>query len=197
MSFVSREFKPYFERSLSPIVDYLSSRGVHPNLITFTGFGLIALGSVALYYGMNLIAVLLMGFGALLDALDGAVARRLGLESEFGAFLDSTVDRLSDALPLFSLALLYAGIGEVVGVALSFLALIGSYGVSYTRARAEALGVYGIGGFFERTERWIVLLLGVALELIPLALLVVSVGGFATTLQRVYEVKKTLDRRFL
>lgn len=197
MSFVSREFKPYFERSISPIVDFLSTKGVHPNAITFTGFGLIALGSIMLYYHMNIPAFLFMSMGALLDAVDGAVARRLGLESDFGAFLDSTVDRFSDALPFLALAILFGADGEAVGVLLSFLALIASYGVSYTRARAEALGVYGIGGLFERTERWVVLLLGIVFELVPLALLIISIGGFATTLQRVYEVKKTLDRRFL
>ncbi|RLJ70422.1 CDP-diacylglycerol--glycerol-3-phosphate 3-phosphatidyltransferase [Hydrogenivirga caldilitoris] len=196
MSFVSREFKPYFERSISPVVDFLSTRGVHPNLITLAGFGLITLGSVALYYKMSLAALLLMGMGALLDAVDGAVARRRGLESEFGAFLDSTVDRLSDAMPFLSLGLLYAEVSQPLGVALSFTALIGSYGVSYTRARAEALGIYGIGGIFERTERWLVLLLGIASELIPLALFIITLGGFATSLQRVYEVKKSLDRRY-
>ncbi len=196
MSFVSRELKPYFERSITPVVDFLSSSGVHPNVVTFSGFLLIALGSLALYHDFSLIALILMGVGALLDAVDGALARRLGLESDFGAFLDSTVDRLSDSLPFLSLALVYAQMGEPAGVGLSILALVGSYGVSYTRAKAESLGVYGIGGVFERTERWIVLLLGILLDLIPLALLFIFVGGIATTLQRVYEVKKSLDRRY-
>ncbi len=196
MSFVSRELKPYFERGLTPVVEFLASKGVHPNLITLTGFLLIALGSLALLYGMKALALFLLGVGALLDAMDGAVARRLGLESELGAFLDSTVDRFSDALPFLSLAVVYGRDGNPEGVALAVLSLIGSYGVSYTRARAEALGVYGIGGFFERTERWVVLLLGIALDLIPLALVVIAVGGILTTLQRVYEVKKALERRF-
>jgi len=197
MSFVSREFKPYFERSIHPIVDFLSERGVHPNLITLAGFFLIALGSLFLYYGANFIAFLLLSVGALLDAIDGAVARRRGLESEFGAFLDSTVDRFSDAMPFLALGLMYSDLGEPAGVGLSFLALLGSYGVSYTRARAESLGVYGIGGVFERTERWITLLLGIIFDLIPLALLIIFLGGMATTFQRIYEVKKNLGRRYL
>jgi CDP-diacylglycerol--glycerol-3-phosphate 3-phosphatidyltransferase len=196
MSFVSRELKPYFERSISPVIEFLSDRGVHPTLITLGGFLLILVGSVALVMNLTAVALLLMMSGALFDALDGAVARRRGLESEFGAFLDSTVDRFSDALPFLALGIVFGREGEPVGVGLSFLAMIGSFGVSYTRARAESLGVYGIGGAFERTERWIVLLLGIAFELIPLALLIITVGSFITVIQRIYEVKRAFDRRY-
>ena len=197
MSFVSREFKPYFERSITPLVEFLSQKNVHPNTITFGGLALILIGSLLLYAQLSLLAFLILGTGALLDAVDGAVARRRGLESEFGAFLDSTVDRVSDALPLMSLAVLYGEVGYISGVVLSFLALVGSYGVSYTRARAEAIGIYGLGGLFERTERWITLLLGIALDLVIPALIIMVLGGFATTIQRIYEVKKELDRRYL
>ncbi len=195
MSFVSREVKPYFERSLAPLIEYLSSKGIHPNFITITGFLLIVIGSFALYYKLLLIAFLLLTVGALLDAVDGALARKMDLSSEFGAFLDSTVDRLSDAAPFFALGLLYGTEGEPYGVALSFLSMISSYSVSYTRARAEPVGVFGISGAFERAERWIVLLIGIAADLIPLALFIITVGSFATTAQRVYEVKKHLSRR--
>lgn len=196
MSFISREFKPIFERSISPLVAFLSERGVHPNLITLSGLFLILAGSVTLYYKLLIVSFLLLGTGALLDAVDGAVARRMGMHSEFGAFLDSTVDRVSDSLPFVSLGFMYASEGEPYGTFLSFLALVGSFSVSYTRARAEALGVYGIGGVFERTERWLTLLIGIVLDLIPLALLIVAVGSVGTTLQRIYEVRKHLSRRF-
>ena len=197
MSFVSRGVKPYFERSITPVVDFLSQRRVHPNLITLGGLLLVGLGSVALYAELKVLALLLLGTGALLDAIDGAVARRMELQSDFGAFLDSTVDRISDSLPFISLGTLYAEMGEPAGVLLSFLSLVGSYSVSYARARAESIGVFGIGGLFERTERWIVLLLGVALDLVPLALLVITLGSFITAGQRIYEVKKVLDRRYV
>ncbi len=195
MSFVTREVKPCFERSITPFIDFLSEKGIHPNVITLSGFLIITLGSVVLYYQMDLLAFLLLGIGALFDAVDGAVARRRGLVSEFGAFLDSTVDRFSDALPFLALGMSYGEREDPLGVCLSMLALIGSYGVSYTRARAEALGIYGIGGVFERTERWITLLLGIVLNAIPLALLIVFIGGLATTVQRMYEVKRRIDRR--
>ncbi len=197
MSFITRELKPHFERSMSPLIELLSQKGISPNLITFTGLGLIALGSVALYLGATLPAVLLLGCGALLDAVDGALARKQGIVSDFGSFIDSTVDRVSDSLPFLALATHYGTQGQAEGVFLSFTSLIGSFGVSYTKAKAESLGVYGLGGIFERTERWIVLLIGIVGGLIPLALLVITVGAFATTIQRVMEVRKTLSRRLL
>ena len=197
MSFITRGVKPYFERTISPVVGYLSSKRVHPNFITFSGLGLIFAGSVALYYEMKIVAFILLGAGAILDAVDGAVARRMGIESEFGAFLDSTVDRFSDALPFLALSYYYSENGIPEGTLLSFTALIGSFGVSYTRARAESLGIYGVGGFFERTERWIVLLLGIISDMIPLALFIITAGALSTTLYRIYEVRKALTRRYL
>ncbi len=194
MSFISRELRPVFEKTISPLVDLLSKKGVHPNLITLGGFLLILAGSVTLYYKLLIVSFLLLGTGAVLDAVDGAVARKTGTNSEFGAFLDSTVDRFSDSLPFLSLGFMYAEEGEPYGTLLSFLALVGSFGVSYTRARAEALGVYGIGGAFERAERWITLLLGILLDLIPLALFIVAVGSIGTTVQRIYEVRKHMGR---
>ena len=197
MSFITRELKPHFERSVSPLIEFLSHRGISPNVITFTGLGLIALGSVALYINATLPAVLLLGCGALLDAVDGALARKQGVVSDFGAFIDSTIDRFSDALPFLALATYYGAQGQTEGVLLSFTSMIGSFGVSYTKAKAESLGVYGLGGAFERTERWIVLLIGIIGGMIPLALLVITVGAFATTIQRVIEVRRTLSRRLL
>ena len=197
MSFITREIKPYFERSLSPLVSYLSDKKVHPNYITFAGLILILAGSVALYYKMTVPAFVLLAVGSLLDAVDGAVARKMGIESDFGAFLDSTVDRFSDALPFMATALIYSQEGYPEGVILSFTSMLGSFTVSYTRARAESVGIYGIGGFFERTERWIVLLIGIIADLIPLALLIITLGALGTSLQRILEVRRALRRRYL
>ncbi len=197
MSFITREVKPVFERGLSPVVELLSKRGVSPNSITFGGFSLVLVGSVLLYMEDYALAFLVLGAGALLDAVDGALARKRGITSDFGAFIDSTVDRLSDAAPFVALGALYVEYQQLEGVLLSFLALISSYMVSYTRARAEALGVYGLGGAFERTERWIVLLLGIITQYIPLALLIITLGALSTALYRVYQVRKSLERRVM
>jgi len=73
MSFITRGIKPYFEKTISPVVAYLSDKKVHPNFITFSGLSLIFAGSLALYFEMKVAAFLLLGIGAILDAVDGAV----------------------------------------------------------------------------------------------------------------------------
>lgn len=195
MSFISRSAKPYFERSITPLIELLYQIRVHPNLITLCGLLLVGVGSLALYAELKWVALILLSAGALLDAVDGTLARRSELHSDFGAFLDSTVDRVSDALPFVALGVLYAERGEPLLVILAFLALISSYLVSYARAKAESVGVFGLGGAFERAERWVILVLGLLLDLLPLALLIISLGSMVTVGQRVYEVKKVLDRR--
>ncbi len=194
MSLITREVKPLLERLLTPLVDLLASKRVHPNTISLTGFALIGIGSLFLYAGFDLWAVVFLSLGALLDAVDGALARRTGLVSEVGAFLDSTIDRFSDALPFTALAVRFSEEGSSLGVLLSVIALSLSFGVSYTRARAESLGVFGLGGLFERTERWIVLVVFIALGLLEAGLLVVAVGSGITVVQRILETKKALER---
>ncbi len=194
MSFITREVKPFFERGISPIVELLSRNRVSPDIITFGGLFLVILGSFMLYGGERIWAFLFLGTGAILDAVDGALARRRGITSDFGAFIDSTVDRLSDAAPFIALGAMYSRQEQVEGVVLSFLALVGSYMVSYTRARAEALGVYGLGGAFERTERWIVLLIGILADLIAFSLLIITIGAFFTAFYRIREVKRFFNQ---
>ena len=197
MSFITREFKPYFERSINPLINFLSQKEVHPNTITLTGLLLIGVGSITLYLSMEIVALVLLSTGALLDAVDGAVARKKGIESEYGAFLDSTIDRVSDALPFVALGFHYAEKGDQLNTLLSLLAIVSSFLVSYARAKAESLGIYGLGGIFERTERWIVLIIGLASGFIEIALLFIIIGSTATVVQRIAEVRKNLLRRHI
>ncbi len=191
MSYIVRELKPTFEKLTEPLVLLLQRIGATPNLITFFGLLLVALGSTALYLGYTLLSFILLLLGALSDALDGALARRLGRSSSFGAFLDSLLDRVSDALPFIAIAL--ASEDKIVSV-ISLLAMLFSFTVSYARARAEGLGYELKVGLFERPERWVVLLTGIALDLIFPALFLIALGSLATTLQRVYIFRK-LTRR--
>ncbi len=191
MSYIVRELKPTFEKLTEPLVLLLQRIGATPNLITFFGLLLVALGSTALYLGYTLLSFILLLLGALSDALDGALARRLGRSSSFGAFLDSLLDRVSDALPFIAIAL--ASEDKIVSV-ISLLAMLFSFTVSYARARAEGLGHELKVGLFERPERWVVLLTGIALDLIFPAVFLIALGSLATTLQRVYIFRK-LTRR--
>jgi len=174
-------------------VNYFGNSGIHPNFITLFGFLSVGTGSVFIYTQNYLLAFLFLVIGALADSVDGSLARKTGRVSKFGAFLDSTVDRFSDALPFIAFGVYYASVKDEIGTLLAFLSLISSFGVSYTRARAESLGVYGLGGIFERAERWIVLILGILLGLVKLGLFVIFIGSCITVIQRVYETKKALE----
>ena len=191
MSYLVRELKPTFERIVEPLVNLFQRLGITPNLLTFAGLFLVASGSVFLYLEERLLAFLLLSAGSLCDLLDGSLARKLGKNSKFGAFIDSLTDRISDALPFIAIAL--SSEDKLVSL-FAMLSILFSYTVSYARARAEGLGYELKVGLFERPERWIVLLTGIALNLIPLTLFIIAVGSLFTTLQRAYIFKK-LERR--
>lgn len=191
MSYIVRELKPTFEKITEPLILLLQRIGATPNLITFLGLLLVAFGSVALYLGYTLLSFFLLLLGALSDALDGALARRLGKSSSFGAFLDSLLDRVSDALPFIAIAL--SSEDKVLSV-VSLLAMLFSFTVSYARARAEGLGYELKVGLFERPERWVVLLTGIALNLVFPAVFLIALGSLITTLQRAYIFRKLTGR---
>ncbi|GAB6065849.1 CDP-alcohol phosphatidyltransferase family protein [Aquifex pyrophilus] len=193
MSVLTRRLKPYYEELVTPLITLLERKNVNPNYITLFGLFSVGFGSLFLYLEDTLLALLFLVLGALADSLDGALARRTNRASPFGAFLDSTSDRFSDAFPFTAMGVNFSSKGDELGTLLSFLALTASFGVSYTRARAEGLGVYGLGGLFERTERWVVLLVGILLGLWKLALLVIFVGSLITVIQRVRETKRALE----
>lgn len=187
MSYIVRELKPTFERFFEPLINLFEKLGISPNFITLAGLFLVALGSFALYLNENLLALLFLSFGALCDFLDGSLARRLSKSSTFGSFIDSLSDRISDALPFIAIAL--SSEDKMLSL-MAMLSLLFSFTVSYARARAEGLGYELKVGLFERPERWIVLLVGVAISLIHLAIFIIAIGSLYTTAQRVYTFKK-------
>jgi CDP-diacylglycerol--glycerol-3-phosphate 3-phosphatidyltransferase len=153
-----------FVGAIRPLMDALVRRRVHPNVITTLGF-LVTVGAGACFFfghmGWGGFLVLL---GGVFDILDGYVARGTGLASPFGSFYDSTLDRVSEIVVFLGLFSLYGGgrpdLGEPWMVYVVALALGGSLMVSYTRARAEALGLDCKVGMMQRPER--VVLLGLA-----------------------------------
>ncbi len=163
---------------------------VTPGVITWLGF-ILALGAAALVITAHLFAagwvVIIAGF---FDILDGALARRIEQATPFGAVLDSTLDRLSEAVLLLAILVLYRG--EPWVVLLVFLALLGSLLVSYIRARAEAVGLECQVGLFTRPERVVVLALGLLLSHIAnaliIALTIIVVFSFFTASQRLVYV---------
>src|SRR5919197_609365 len=130
--------------------------------------------------------------GSVLDILDGALARTSGKGTPFGAFLDSTTDRVSEGVVLGAIALVFARHHDLVGVGLAFAAVAGSFLVSYTRARAEALGLRGDIGIGSRAERVVVITVGLVFA--PWGALVWAIGVLTATAwftvgQRVWSVR--------
>ena len=175
-----------------PAVRLLTRTSITPSAITWFGF-LLAVGAASLIITGHLFAagfvVLIAGF---FDILDGALARHTNRTTRFGAVLDSTLDRLSEAVLLLAILLLYARDQLVAQALLAGVALLGSLLVSYIRARAEALGLKCQVGLFTRTERVIVLALGLWLShsayALVAALAIIAVFSFITAAQRLVYV---------
>ncbi len=177
---------------LSSIVRPLARAGLSPNVLTIVGF--LAMVGVAwvLAQGYERWAGVLIVAVGLFDALDGALARSTGQTSRFGAFLDSTLDRFAE-IALY-LGLLYLYRADPLATVLVYLSITGSLMVSYTRARAEGLGLECKVGFFTRLERLGVLVLGLLLKRTILALLVLAVFSNLTALQRMWHVWRVTTR---
>ncbi len=192
MAKLSEVRKSLAYRFTEPVVRLLARTSITPSAITWFGF-LLTVGAAALIIKGHLLAagfvVLLAGF---FDILDGALARRTNQATRFGAVLDSTLDRLSEAVLLLGVLVLYAGEQSITGILLASVALIGSLLVSYIRARAEALGLECQVGLFTRAERVIVLALGLLLSQIDYALIIalaiIVVFSFFTVGQRLLYV---------
>jgi CDP-diacylglycerol---glycerol-3-phosphate 3-phosphatidyltransferase len=151
-------------RILDPLTGWLADRRVHPNLLTTVGFvATIGAGWAFHQHAMHTAGFLVL-LGGFFDILDGRVARLTGLGSKFGAFYDSTLDRVSEIVVYFGILSLYNSyrqeLGDVGMIYLVMAAMAGSLMVSYTRARAEALGLDCKVGIMPRAER--VVLIGAA-----------------------------------
>jgi len=178
---------------------------VTPNMLTVAGIALSIAGAVVVYFeyagwGFFWLGAALFVLGAILDILDGALARSRGVASEFGAFVDSTVDRVGEAFMLGAIALVLMREGYEWGVALAFAALAGSFLVSYARARAEALGLKGDVGFGSRAERVVVITTGLVLApihelVLPVTMAILAATAWVTVLQRVLSVRSQLRHR--
>jgi phosphatidylglycerophosphate synthase len=182
----------------------LARTRVTPNALTAGGVTLCALASVLVYFEYRheilffWLAAVLFVIGSLLDILDGALARQSGKASPFGAFVDSTTDRISEALMLGGIALVLVRDGSELGIALTVAALTGSFLVSYTRARAEALGLRGDVGIGSRAERVVVITAGLVLAPwlpLELALGLLTATAWVTVLQRALHVRNQLRTR--
>lgn len=170
----------------------LARLGITPNTVTVLGLLFNGLVAWVLSGGQFVAGGTLMLAAGVFDMLDGAVARAGSRVTRFGGFLDSTLDRYSEAVLLLGLLAYFARTDNEQAVLLVYITFVGSVMISYARARAEALGVSGEVGLFARPER--VVLLGVLLVFNApvLALWILAVGTNFTALQRIWHTYRAL-----
>jgi CDP-diacylglycerol--glycerol-3-phosphate 3-phosphatidyltransferase len=173
---------------LEPIARLIGRTGVSPNVVTLTGASLNLGVAWILAKGHMRIGGFLIPLVALFDALDGSLARLTGRRSRFGAFLDSTMDRLSEAILYLGLLFFYTRHGAKQEILLIYATIVGSLMVSYARARAEGLGLQCKVGLLTRLERIIVLTVALILDQMSIALWVLAILTNFTALQRMYHV---------
>jgi len=170
---------------------------INPNAVTITGCLLSGVSGWLAYRELFLAAGLVFLLGSLLDSMDGAIAKVTGRVSAFGGFLDSTLDRVSEGLLLMGLGLMFADRDATLPLAACFVALASSYLTSYTRAKAEALGVACKGGLASRVERVVLLSIGLLLATwwfmaLEVIMYVLAATAALTVLQRVLHVHRAL-----
>jgi CDP-diacylglycerol--glycerol-3-phosphate 3-phosphatidyltransferase len=182
----------------------LARTRVTPNALTTAGVSLCLAAAVIVYFESHdkflfyWVGALVFVVGSILDILDGALARAGGKTTPFGSFLDSTTDRVGEGAMLGAIALIFARHGNEVALAATIAAIAGSFLVSYTRAKAEALGLRGDVGFGSRAERVVVITAGLVLApwgVLPWAIYLLTATAWLTVLQRILFVRKQLIER--
>jgi CDP-diacylglycerol--glycerol-3-phosphate 3-phosphatidyltransferase len=184
----------------------LTRTRVTPNALTTSGVSLCLAASVLVFFEYRYewlfywLGAVVFVVGSILDILDGALARAGGKTTPFGAFLDSTTDRVGEGAMLGAIALVFHRHGQTVALALTFAGVAGSFLVSYTRAKAEALGLRGDVGLGSRAERVVVITGGLVLAPISIWLLVGAIAlltatAWLTVVQRILFVRKQLRER--
>jgi CDP-diacylglycerol--glycerol-3-phosphate 3-phosphatidyltransferase len=198
--------RAFFTRVLTPFAAFLLRKGVSPDTVTLIGTAGVVGGALGFYpsgqFFWGTVVITLFVFS---DLIDGNMARQAGRSSRWGAFLDSTLDRVADGAVFGGLAMWYAGKGDdLVLCAVTLFCLASGQVVSYTKARGEAIGLpVDVNGLVERSERLVITLVLCGLSgfhrtfgvpgiqyVLPVALWVVAVGSLVTLIQRVVTVRR-------
>ncbi len=167
----------------------LAAAGITPNMLTVLGFIFACASAMAIATHHLVTAAILLFIGGACDLSDGALARVQESRSTFGAFFDSTLDRYSEAIVLFGLVYLYGSQARTLELTIVFAALVGSLMVSYSRARAEGLGLECKEGLYARPERVMTLVVGLLLyPWLFWFLVALAVLSNVTAIQRIMHV---------
>jgi CDP-diacylglycerol--glycerol-3-phosphate 3-phosphatidyltransferase len=188
------EIKDRLRRLFDPVVEILASLGVTPTMVTVFGLLLSAVGAIFAARGSLFISGIILLVAGLCDTLDGSLARLQGTVSTFGAFIDSTGDRIMELLYFGALIFYFLGQGAfgAVMIFIVLVALSGSLLTSYVRARAEGLGLECRVGWLERPERIAALVIGLLLGrvMLVISILFIAVMSVFTVSQRIIHVKR-------
>jgi CDP-diacylglycerol--glycerol-3-phosphate 3-phosphatidyltransferase len=192
---LSEKLRPRIAAILQPIGRGLVKLHITANVLTFFGL-LLAVGvGVTVMNGQLLLGGILMLLSGLMDALDGAVARQSGIQNRFGAFFDSTSDRYAEGFVLLGLSIYGWTLNDQRIVLLAFVAFWGSLLISYTRARAEGLGIECKIGLFTRLERFMLISAMLIFNQVLIGLIVLAVLTHVTALQRSVHVWRAAHAR--
>jgi CDP-diacylglycerol--glycerol-3-phosphate 3-phosphatidyltransferase len=186
----SFSYKEAFRRLIRPLARILSAMRVRPDALTATGWAFSVFAATLFALGHIRTAGAVMLFAGLFDALDGAVARESNQMSDFGAFLDSTLDRLSESAVFVGLIFFYTTSSVPHEALLAGVAMTFSLMTSYTRARAEGLDLKCEVGILERAGRVVILSVFSIAGFLTLGVSLVAAGALVTTVQRILHVRR-------
>jgi CDP-diacylglycerol--glycerol-3-phosphate 3-phosphatidyltransferase len=184
--------KQGWERLTRGIVERLAALGVTPNQVSFAGL-VVTIASAPLFaLGWLSLGAWIFAAGSVSDSIDGALARRTGANTQVGAFIDSTFDRIGEAAALAGVAIYLARHGSDLAVGAIVIALLGGSLTSYVRARAETLGIECSVGWISRTERVFIMGILLVVHLPELMAYVLAVATCFTAGQRIVHVRSAL-----
>ena len=188
MSWIDKKAREVTRPTLEAVCRVLARLHISPDAVTYLGLVLTVGVAVLAALGEIRWAGVAYIVAAVCDALDGTLARVSGKGSRFGAFLDSTIDRFEESIVFVGLSVYYVQIGGVVEVPLILVVAIASLMVSYTRARAEAVGVACTVGFMTRVPRVAIMIVGMLLDQVLIALIILAATSLYTTFHRMFHV---------
>ena len=190
-------YKTPLSRLGDPVARVLLQAHVRPNHLTVLGLGVSIVAAGALAEGRLRAGAVLLTLAGLFDFFDGSLARLANRVSAFGAFLDSVVDRYSDLMVLLGIVLFYHQGADLPGLLLTMVTVLGTVMVSYTKARAQSIGLSCEIGLMERPERLITLIAGATFNLLTPAMVVLAVLTNLTALQRIFYTREASTRSAL
>jgi CDP-diacylglycerol--glycerol-3-phosphate 3-phosphatidyltransferase len=191
MAFIEQKARDVSRPTLETVSRRLAKWNISPDAVTYLGLVLTIGVAVLVAVGEIRWAGVAYIVAAVCDALDGTLARVSGKGSRFGAFLDSSIDRFEESIVFLGLSIYYAQVGGLYEIPLILVVSVGSLMVSYTRARAEAVGVACKVGFMTRVPRVVIMIAGLILNQVLIALIVLAVTTLFTTFHRMYHVWKS------